>query len=97
MFDSSIFKPKKVFGARNVLMFLDQDEEIWGMGRNFEGPLDEGWIRKIKKPADCHTFKRCRVVEFDEGKSLRMVLTEEGRLFLHGDGYEQIFKLKEDG
>ena len=47
-------------------MFIDHEEEIWAMGRGIFGHLDEGWLRKLKKPAGCGQIKKAKVLEFGD-------------------------------
>ena len=101
LFDSSIFKPKQVFGQGDNMMFIDQNDEIWAVGKGLEGKHDEGWIRKLKKPANCSDIKKAQVIQYEDKKtkemfSFRVLLTNDGRLFVHGDGFKDVLQLVND-
>ena len=52
------------------------------------GEDDKGWLRKIKKPDDCTDYKK--LVNFN---TFRLVLTNSGKLFVNGHGFDDIISL----
>ena len=69
-------------------MFLNKDESIWAMAQGMTGEDDKGWLRKIKKPDDCLNYKK--LVNFN---TFRLVLTNSGKLFVNGHGFNDILAL----
>ena len=57
LFDSgSISRPQQVIGDLHTVIFVNEDERVFGMGKGLAGAADSGWLREIKKPADCRDF-----------------------------------------
>ena len=61
------------------MLFVCENEQIFAMGKGLTGSQDRGWLREIKKPADCTNFKK--VIH---SYNFRMILTEEGKVFVNG-------------
>ena len=70
-------------------MFVNKDESIWAMGQGMSGEDDKGWLRKIDKPEDCSDYKK--LINFN---TYRLVLTNSGKLFVNGQGYDDILSLQ---
>ena len=49
------------------------------MGKGLTGTQDRGWLREIKKPADCTDFEK--VIH---NHKFRMILTKTGKVFVSG-------------
>ena len=80
LFDSSVIRsPQQVIGHKHSVLFVCENEQIFAMGIGLTGPQDKGWLREIKKPADCRNFKK--VIH---SYQYRMILTEEGKVFVNG-------------
>ena len=80
LFDSSLIpSPKQVFGDKHTAMFVCEDERVFAIGKGLTGPQDIGWLREISKPPECRGFKKVL-----HNHKVRMILTEEGRIFING-------------
>ena len=69
-------------------MFVNKDESIWAMGPALSGEDDKGWLHEISKPDDCSNYKK-----LIHTKKFRLVLTNSGKLFVNGRGFEDILTL----
>ena len=79
-------------------MFINCDDTVWAMGPKLNGVTDQGWIRQIPNHPECKDYKKVMVFSKDNNFiNFRMILTEEGRLFIHGDIPEDSFTLKAEG
>ena len=56
------------------------------------GTDDKGWIREIPRPGDCHNYKKVL-----HSSTFRLILTERGRLFVNGHGFDDVITLVEPG
>ena len=68
-----------MIGHKHSVLFVCENEQIFAMGKGLTGPDDKGWLREIKKPADCRDFKK--VIH---SYKFRMILTTEGKVFVNG-------------
>ena len=65
-------------------MLLAEDESIWGVAdRKIQGQGENVWLRKIAKPDTCQGYRKLY-----HGYRIRLVLTEEGNLFVNGSSEE---------
>ena len=89
LFDSSVLpKPVQVVGKGESLMFVCEDDSLYGMGKHFLKTSSKGWIFKIPKPDDC-----CDYLKVIHSKDFRMIVTKNNKIFVHGKGFDDIFTL----
>ena len=72
-------------------MFVNYDDSLWALGRGLTGPEDHGWLREVKKPADCIDFHKIL-----HGPTYRLVLTKTGKLFVNGEGFGDILSIEDE-
>lgn len=71
----------KVVAMHNSVMFIGGDESCWGMGMRSQGRnADDPKLKRIQAPESMRNIKKIA-----HGKFFRLVLTEEGRLYVNGE------------
>ena len=54
--DMSVFQ---VYGSGNAMMFVTDDESVWGMGKKVQGGYEDGsQLKRLELPHNCRNFKK---------------------------------------
>ena len=71
---------KSVHASHYHVMYVGEDESLYGMGWRVQGTsAEEQKLQLIEKPADCKDYKKVTT-----GKFSRQILTNSGKLFFNG-------------
>ena len=77
----------KVVAMHSSVMFIGGDESIWNLGYRCHGQGNEkAQLQKVPAPETMRNFKKVA-----HGKFFQLVLTEEGKLFWHGQSRKYMF------
>ena len=89
IFDSSVLpSPKLVHGRGDTVIFVSENDTIHAMGKKLFNPdlelKSHGWLHTIKKPDEC-----VGIIKIISSKHFRVLLTQNGRLFIWGKEFSQ--------